>query len=653
MVAVLLVFFSIGFIRLSWSEGYYNLSKSNKSSSKIKGSHQRVAPLMMDTNAFFSNTLSSIDTSCVYFSTRGALSSKECAKYFFKHLLPLELSLKTWYAKFWIRALEYHPVLGILAPSKGRKYFHTKQWLFMSLKLLNLLFVDAIFAPIASPSENICSKFKNSIECRQPSSIDLIDSLCQWNDITNSCEFVAIDQNVGVIIITTLIIQLVSQPLLLASQYLVLYIANMKRMNYFQNVYLTWSQKMYFNPIENFSWKITNKSVSKNDESSYNDDAQRIENNNKVVHEIEVDNYAHTTRLSKRINSKMISSKGSESDVIDERYSDIESHMRSSSAFTVDENKLEIMEVIDPTKLQQNMITNIQSIRTEIVRRTSSSDRALDTSRTKEIYDNNLCHSRMQSPSQSDTSDDENSENEITPISIVNDRRNRISLSLDSTEEEEKVDNVSLAECVSSPSMPNIMMRSIENIRKFYLSPSPLGSVSSQRSKQIRMLIRLAARLRILQCKIDEITIDQEIDFLVNHLDSEYKSEMIEYTVHIMRHRNKLPKLIRETRQTSNELLFCMSSIKNDFEKEVYLAKKFILGLLRGVHKLVAQYFLFDEDETEVSVLFGSICFIILLLYVIASLVYVFLAVSSMGQNAAKLWLSCIAIVVFQGTIAQ
>ena len=108
---------------------------------------------------------------------------------------------------------------------------------------------------------------------------------------------------------------------------------------------------------------------------------------------------------------------------------------------------------------------------------------------------------------------------------------------------------------------------------------------------------------------------------------------------------------MNEARQSSSNTLTVISKMSRDYEKEVYLAKKFVLGSLRGVYKLVAQRFLFDEEEFEVSALYGFLCLSVLVLYVVASIVYVFLAASSMGQNAATLWLSCIALVIFQGKI--
>jgi len=132
VVAVLLIFFVIGFVGLSLVDGYV---KDNSTSSIRKDSRQMVAPFIFDMKAKSSSTFCK-DDSLGYFSTRGALTSKESAKYFFKNILPLELSLQTWYSKFWIRALEYHPILGLLAPSKGRSYFHAKKWLFMSLSSL-------------------------------------------------------------------------------------------------------------------------------------------------------------------------------------------------------------------------------------------------------------------------------------------------------------------------------------------------------------------------------------------------------------------------------------------------------------------------------------------------------------------------------------
>ena len=653
VVAILLVFFSIGFIGLSLTESY-----TNNLMLKKKQANQRVAPTAFNTNAF-SNTTMSLDTSLAYFSTRGALTTKESAKYFFKNILPLELSLQTWYSKFWIRALEYHPVLGLFAPSKERKYFHTKQWLFMSLKVLNILFVNAIFAPIASPSENICSKFKNSVECLQPTSIDLIDSLCHWDNAAQSCEYVTITQNIGVIIITTLIIQVVSQPLMLGSLYLVSNIANAKSGNLFPLLFKR-SKKSTIEreiPVS----KGTNGSPSIIVSSHHDQFQSKVDpvNDFEYLNESIV-NVDHSRRLTLGA-AAYIFPVAIEKDI---NSNQDESPRIQTSERTSDDDKMEITSICNESyRDQESPGSNLLMVRMERKdddesrRNSSISDNIIDTARTLD-YNHNIYFSRSRSSVVSDSSAREihgsigRADNKclVVPFDVDN-------------ADNDKADEIGGAEYVQSPPFrtQNMNIAANNHNHEPIRSSSRFRSTVSQRSRPIRFFLRLAARLRLLQLNIDEITIDQEVLYLVNQLDPGYKSDMIKYTLYVMRslpkesdtrsRQTNLHALIEEARQTSSNMLTVMSKMSSDYEKEVYLAKKFVLGSLRGVYKLVAQRFLFDEEEFEVSALYGFLCLSVLVLYVVASLVYVFLAASSMGQNAAKLWLSCIALVIFQGKI--
>ena len=145
---------------------------------------------------------------------------------FVEVVLPLEFSYRPWYSKFWIRMLEEHPYIAYLAPSEGRENYSAKKWMCLTFELLNVIFIDSIFAPIAAPDADSCGKFTTASACAKPSSIDLIDPLCEWDDDYKICVFRELEQNMGVIIMTVLIIKLVEFPLMSLCEYLVDQVGN-------------------------------------------------------------------------------------------------------------------------------------------------------------------------------------------------------------------------------------------------------------------------------------------------------------------------------------------------------------------------------------------------------------------------------------------
>ena len=639
VVIILLIFFAVGFIGLSLTAeiGYSNQMKSM---SYKRSMYDNLKPFTFYSEAFSRTTLTK-DDSYGLLNRSGILISKENAKLFFKSILPLELSLQAWYLKFWIRALEYHPILGLLTPARGRKYFHTTKWLSMSLKVLNILFVNAIFAPIASPSGNTCSKFTSSIECLQPSSIDLIDSLCHWNEALNRCEYVTITENVGVIIITGLIIQIACQPLMIICRYLVSQIAHARRLNrsnQLSNSFMTRS----IHPNNN-------RSVSSGSDGY--EHVQRISKSS-MSSECKYDSIINIDQSiapplcggSAKVSPEIVQSSNidTQEGCCDDRAS------TTSCQDTIDgrDSGMEDEGIkLECTVPMNDLFIRIERAESELCYRegivSSSSDDLHDTARTQELYNRTVIMNRSVV---SDSSDDEGCLNiRCVSMSRMYDGNYAIHRHETSNSREESKDHnvLNVQECLSS--------------RSHYHS----AHMFSQKQKNFIFLIRLSAKLLSLRRNIDDIAVDQEVDYLVNQLDPRYKSDTIEYALHVMRPLSKGRKtnsnmstllgLIQEARLSSGVMLNVMSKMTSDYEKEVYLAKKFILGSLRGVHKLVAQRFLFDEEELEVSALYGFVCFTVLVLYVTASLAYVFLAASSMGKNAANLWLSCIALVIFQG----
>jgi len=91
---------------------------------------------------------------------------------FFDIVLPLEFTYRPWYTKFWIKMLEGHPYIAYLAPAEGRANYTAKKWMCMAFELLNIIFIDSLFAPLVAPDAGACEKYTTASDCLKPSSID-------------------------------------------------------------------------------------------------------------------------------------------------------------------------------------------------------------------------------------------------------------------------------------------------------------------------------------------------------------------------------------------------------------------------------------------------------------------------------------------------
>ena len=454
-VSVLLGFFAFGFLGI-----YFSDFKKNRYKGEPMDSHRQKSELS-----------EKIVVNKEHFTTKKFSRDEiinEISK-FFDVVLPLEFTCRPWYSKFWLRILERHPYIAYLAPAEGRENYTAKKWMCMAFELLNIMFVDSIFAPIASPDAEVCSKFTTAADCLKPSSIDLIDPLCSWNSEEKSCEFREIDENMGVIIISVLIIKLVEFPLMSFCEYLV-------------------DQVGTAPPAPPGTAKET---------------------------------------------------------------SDIILSISSPRAqFSADEFSAEA----------------------------SHSD---DFNEKSHVYLKELTQSK--------------------------------------------------------------------------------AKVAPEAQESTQVLFRLAARLSYLQHHVDRVTVEEEVAFLMTHADHQFKSDVIadlrlvfdssgvaQRNYNSQRNREIL-KLIQRSRDMSRTVLKEIEEQHSQEEKEIYLVKRFIVELLKGVHRSVAERFFFDEVECEISVRYRVFCTMLLILIICGELTYVFLTGVDMGANATRVWFICLAVVVMQG----
>ena len=456
-VSVLLGFFVFGFIAIFFMELIFRCCSDSAPPKKLV--------------LQYSDRAVKASTSRAKPSRRQTLAS---IAQFFDVVLPLEFTERPWYKKFWVRILERHSYIAFLAPAEGRENYTAKKWLGMCFELLNVIFIDAIFAPIAAPDAGVCDRYTTASSCLKPSSIDLIDPLCKWKEEEGICEFREIDQNLGVIIIAVLMIKLMEYPLMALCEYLV----------------------------------------------------DQVGNNNILMPEA--------------LNKTRDSSK-------------------SSVSIGSPARKLHIVPVM--------------------AKQESFEDRDLE-------YSNVMPFAK------------------VIPLAFVE--------------------------------MP----------------------VPGRSNVERHVLYRLAARCRFLQQNIDKATVEEEVDYLMTHADLLVKSDVIEQLLMSLivksdikdaKNRDKLLSRLRRARDFTRTVLQELEEKGSRDDKEVYLAKRFIVELLHGASRWVGERFFFDETESEISAQYRAFCTILLILIICGELTYVFLTGANMGANATTVWLICLAVVVLQG----
>ena len=197
------------------------------------------------------------------------------------------------------------------------------------------------------------------------------------------------------------------------------------------------------------------------------------------------------------------------------------------------------------------------------------------------------------------------------------------------------------------------------NVRPFAkVIPLPFDIRSNQGSVDRQVLYRLAARLGYLRQQIDEASVEEEVDYLMKHADLFVKSDVIEdlraalrvkTSVTDSQNRDKLRSKVNRARKMCGTLLRELKEKSGRDEKEIYLVKRFIVELLTGVHRWVAERFFFDEVESEISAPYRAFCAVLLVLIICGELTYVFLTGVGMGAEATRVWFVCLAVVVMQG----
>ena len=542
-VSVLLGFFLLGFLGIFFLESYYaekflRKEGENKSDSDAQGSGK-----MLPLGSANEIPLSEMERKK---HSRLIRSSKMSAdlSLFFSKILPLEFSYSPWYKKFWLKCLEKHPYIAYLAPTRGRANYRSKKWLGMCFEILNLVFVDSIFAPIASPDAGVCDGYTTAKDCLRPQSIDLTDPLCAWNEEEKKCEFREISENMGVIIITCLVIKILEGPLMLLCEYLVDQAAN---------------------------------AGEEEDEAD-----------------------AESERREKRSNNK-----------------------RSRNSLDVSEHESMHSMKIVPFDI-------IQTEKTELI---ISEHGPSEVSRSAKIAPLN---------------DEQSPRCEVRQPVLAKQRR--------STKEANSLASAMIVQNnseVEPAFAPARQRRSIDEI--IYNSRS---AAALDRSAYTKALIHLACRLAVQQHRIDNVTVDEEVDAMIRQVDVQFKSDVIDQV--IIRHKitdkrcliekaRTLKGKVERARMMSRTIIREMAEIDSRDEMEIYLVKRFVIELLDGVHRRVAERFFFDEVEEEISVYFRAFCILLLILIIGGELTYIFLTGIIMGANATTVWFICLSVVVLQG----
>ena len=144
-------------------------------------------------------------------STMVALASnteQNSVKVLLDYVLPIEFSDLPWYTKLWRNVLNTHPLFAIIAPDRNRVRRRAKSWLILSVKILNVLFLNSIVSVLVV-NASVCNQYSDKLSCEKPLRLDLINRLCSWNDSgKGTCTNQPINSDFAVMIRTVLILLL-------------------------------------------------------------------------------------------------------------------------------------------------------------------------------------------------------------------------------------------------------------------------------------------------------------------------------------------------------------------------------------------------------------------------------------------------------------
>ena len=121
-------------------------------------------------------------------------------------LLPIELSDKPAFIRFWEKSLELHPYLAMLSPENGKGNRRAKQWMLMTCEIVNMIFLNSILYYLVAGGGSVCSSYTTKEKCELPRNLDMTDSLCQWDASQNVCNYNPPTSTfLAVLILTTLV----------------------------------------------------------------------------------------------------------------------------------------------------------------------------------------------------------------------------------------------------------------------------------------------------------------------------------------------------------------------------------------------------------------------------------------------------------------
>ena len=191
-------------------------------------------------------------------------------------------------------------------------------------------------------------------------------------------------------------------------------------------------------------------------------------------------------------------------------------------------------------------------------------------------------------------------------------------------------------------------------------------------------LMMLAARLTLLQQRLDSSTPEEELEWLLKGSAEIYETDIIDeatttisllHTISGMKTvtvaavdqraaeltkiHYKLLQKISQVRKRTEKVIEDLHEMETDEMKEKYLIKKFIVELKKGVYKKVIfrHFFELEEEEDEgdsVHWLVRALSVVALICLAFGCLFYILLTGISLGQPTTILWLEVLAIGIVQ-----
>jgi hypothetical protein len=130
--------------------------------------------------------------------------------------LPVQFSPLPWFLRYKALLCEEHEWLALFFADRSDYSQHNNfvllLWVHAFGKLINFFFVGTVLAILYFADDNTCENYSSRSACLEPVSIDLQNSLCEWDTHTSACSFVEVRASFGSAVAVAIAINILVSP---------------------------------------------------------------------------------------------------------------------------------------------------------------------------------------------------------------------------------------------------------------------------------------------------------------------------------------------------------------------------------------------------------------------------------------------------------